>query len=172
MSRLSPLKTALASALLVAGFAAAVSFASAGPSGAAPAVAAVDPATNCTYPLYRYFGGGDHREVPWFDAIAGKGLAFEGTLGGVCRPGPSGLVTVHVCSTTEGARYVDFFLSPDAGCEGRAHVTEFALWPGPVPGTHPIYRCIAADHYTSVDPGCEGAGRQEGLLGYVNDRHF
>lgn len=79
---------------------------------------------------------------------------------------------MNVCSISRGVGSDDFFLSRDGGCEGYIAVSHFYLWPTKVVGTHPIYRCITAagEHFTSPDPGCEGGGRQESAVGFVNDR--
>jgi hypothetical protein len=138
--------------------------------------------SGCSYLLYRFncaSQNGDHRDVPSYGGILGKGCALEANLGGVCKyPYTGGMVAVYVCDTGTGARYRDFFLSHDPGCEGRRRVNgdhlTFYLSAVQDGISHPIYRCRQhgnGEHFTALSPACEGH-ILEGLLGFANNTTF
>jgi hypothetical protein len=98
------------------------------------------------------------------------GYAFEGTLGFLLTGGGPGRVAIFGCrSGTE-----DYFLSHDAGCEGRTQLSRYGFAYTSAPAgieTVPLYRCVrpGIDHFASGDPGCEGQV-SEGLLGHIRAR--
>jgi hypothetical protein len=96
-----------------------------------------------------------------------SGAAYEFGLGYLLAEGGSGRHPIYGCN----AGGSDYFLSLDAGCEGRTVLgTEGYAYDAPPTSepTQPVYRCQwpGHDHFASSSSDCEGQ-TTEGHLGYV-----
>lgn len=92
---------------------------------------------------------------------------LEGSLGKLAEA-PTGPASVPLYGCKAGA--ADYFVSPDAGCEGQYKAgLEGYAYPAPAADRSPLYRCVSGvGHFVSTDPRCEGQST-EGLLGYAQN---
>lgn len=113
--------------------------------------------------LQRVVSGASTHEVTtgWWDTGAYR---LEGTLGKLAEA-PTGTASTALYNCKAGA--TDYFVSPDAACEGQYKAgLEGYAYTTPAADRLPLYRCVSGGgHFVSTDPRCEGQ-RTEGLLGY------
>jgi hypothetical protein len=118
--------------------------------------------------LQRYWSpsAGTHWVTP--TPVAGD-YAFEFSLGFLHTTPGAGRVAVYGCRSGGS----DYFLSHDAGCEGRTALGRYGwLDQTRTEGSVPLYRCwinASGSHMVSTDAACEGQ-TTESRLGYARAR--